>query len=452
MTNPARTLKRAPYPTSAPAAVPPRASSVVGVVARLVLRSAICVYLVMLQGAGLLARWRHRRTRHTGLQVLLTGTFHAESWARAHLRPLAASSSCGHVCVVSTSPLRPIPKVHVVTPARWLIRLLGPVAARLITFAWLAFRRRPDIVGGFHLLFNGMAAVLLARLVGARSLYFCVGGPAEILDGGLAAENRLFRLLPGPDEFLEQRLAAIIAHFDVVITMGTRAAAYLRARRADQASAIIPGGFDVEEFRPPQDIDTKSLDVVFVGRLVPVKRVDILINSIALVRDVLPDVSLKIVGDGPLRGALEHQTRTLGLTRNVSFVGQQVAIRDHLIRARMFVLPSDSEGLALAVVEAMLCGVPVVCSNVGDLPDLVENDVNGYLVDSRQPAAFAQCIRKILDNPEQWTRLSRAARATAEQLEVSRVSPRWDTVLRGPRIDDPLPDSGIASPISGAAR
>ena len=58
---------------------------------------------------------------------------------------------------------------------------------------------RPDVIGGFHLLVNGLLACLLARLSGARSLYFCVGGPAEVLDGGLLSENRIFGRLQHPD-------------------------------------------------------------------------------------------------------------------------------------------------------------------------------------------------------------------------------------------------------------
>ena len=63
--------------------------------------------------------------------------------------------------------------------------MVGGTPARLLTFAWLALRERPHVLGGFHLLLNGLVTQLLARLCGARSLYFCGGGPTEVLDGGV---------------------------------------------------------------------------------------------------------------------------------------------------------------------------------------------------------------------------------------------------------------------------
>ena len=406
-----------------------RAQGFGGGLVRLGLRALVGGYLLALRLAGYLAL-RRIESPDSPLSVLLTGSFVASNWAHAHLRPLAASPRCAGVSVVSTYPLASFDKVEVIVPPTWLIRVVGPVTARLATFAWLAFRRRPQVIGGFHLLVNGMAAALLGRLVGARSLYFCVGGPAEILGGGVTAENRLFRHLPGPDRILEQRLLAVVDAFDLVITMGTRAVGWFRARGVGRTFAVVPGGFDLEEFRPAPG--PRSVDVVFVGRLVPIKRVDLLIEAVASVRKALPDVRVEIVGDGPLRAALEEHARRLGLGKNIRFVGQQTNIRQWLTRARIFALTSDSEGLALAVIEAMLCALPVVCSKVGDLPDLVEDGVNGYLVDSREPEAFAARIVALLGDPERVAAFGRAARAAAGRLEVTRVAREWDAILVRP--------------------
>lgn len=419
-----------------------RRGRVAGGMVRLALRALMRGYLVALRLAARL-NIHKREPTDGGCTVLLTGTFHSDSWARAHIGPLAASQNCARVLVASTYPLGHLDKVEVMYPPRWLIRLAGAVGARLATFTWLAFRRRPHVIGGFHLLFNGMAAALLGRLVGARSLYFCVGGPAEILGGGVTAENRLFAHLPGPDAVLEQRLLQAVDAFDLVATMGTRAVRFFRGRGVGKAFRVMPGGFDVEEFRPTAV--PRPVDLVFVGRLAAIKRVDLLLDAVACVRQTLPDVRVEIIGEGTLRDLLEQQARQLGLASNVRFVGSQPKVCDWLKRARVFVLTSDSEGLALALVEAMLCGLPVVCSNVGDLPDLVEDGLNGYLVSSRTPEAFAERIVGLLTDPERAVALGRAARAAAERLEIGRVAREWDAILSS------RPSSGEAVTRSVAA-
>ena len=182
--------------------------------------------------------------------VLLTGTFFSDNWVRSHLEPLAASSRCARVRMVATARVPALPKVEGVYPPTWLIRSCGTVPARLLYFVWVALRTRPDIVGGFHLLVNGLLAVPLARLAGARSLYFCVGGPVELLDGGIWGENRIFARLGNRDALVERELIRAVGACDVVITMGTRAIDFFRGRGLRNRFYVVSGGIDETRFRP----------------------------------------------------------------------------------------------------------------------------------------------------------------------------------------------------------
>ena len=96
--------------------------------------------------------------------MLLTGTFYSENWLLAHVRPLAFSKRCSRLLLVTTYPVPDLPGVQAIYPARWLQRVVGRVPSRMLTFAWVAIWRRPDIVGGFHLLLNGMLSALLSPL------------------------------------------------------------------------------------------------------------------------------------------------------------------------------------------------------------------------------------------------------------------------------------------------
>ena len=103
-----------------------------------------------------------------------------------------------------------------------------------------------------------------------------------------------------------------------------------------------------------------------------------------------------IVGDGPLRQELETLAAALGLGDAVEFAGQRVDVSSILGRSRVFVLTSKTEGLSLALMEAMMAGLPAVVSDVGDLGDLVRHGENGYLVDVQTPDRFAERIAAIL--------------------------------------------------------
>jgi glycosyltransferase involved in cell wall biosynthesis len=372
---------------------------------------------------------RRPRCRHSapGCRVLLTGTFYSRNWIASHLAPLAAARGCAGVTVVSVGPVPALPAVVVRRPAPWVSSLLGEVPSRLLTFAWVALRTRPCIVGGFHLLLNGLAATLVARLAGARAVYFCVGGPAEVLDGGIHAENRLYGLMETPDPLVERLLVAAVDEVDLVVAMGRGAARFFIERGVRAPIRVIAGGIDARHF--PAGTAPPTEDLVFVGRLSPIKRVDLFLEAVAKATAHLPRVSAVVVGDGAERGRLEGLARSLGLAETVRFAGVQVEVGPWLARARALVLTSDSEGLPLSVMEAMTAGVPVIASHVGDLADLVEDGVNGFLVRERTPDAFAERIVALLSSEPLRARLAREASRAARRYSLEAATEEWESIL-----------------------
>lgn len=386
-------------------------------------------YHVVLRLASAIGR-RPRPVRNgTACEILLTGAFHSDNWINAHLRPLAASTRCARLTIVSTDAVPLTPNVTSITPPRWLLRITGKVPARLLTFAWLAWRKRPALVGGFHLLPNGLAAALVARLAGCRALYFCVGGPAEVRGGGIASENRLFSRLEVADPVIEQRLIRAVSAFDLVITMGTRAVRFFRLRGIATQFHVVSGGISSAHFGPAVANNTRTTDLIWVGRLAGIKRVDIFLRAVQRIARVIPGVRATIVGDGTERPALQQLANDLGITDAVTFTGQRRDVDVLLRSARLFVLTSDSEGLALSLMEAMSCGLPAVVSDVGDLADLVEDGVNGYLVPPRDVAVLAARIVDLLSDPVRVARFSAAAQAAARHHELTAVTQHWDQIL-----------------------
>ena len=188
----------------------------------------------------------------------------------------------------------------------------------------------------------------------------------------------------------------------------------------------------IEPPLPSAGGDNRATDIVFVGRLSPIKRLDLLLEAVHAARRALPSITATIVGDGVMRARLEELAGELELGQNVRFVGHQTNISNWLNTAKLFVLTSDSEGLSLALMEAMMYGLPAVVSHVGDLADLVEEGVNGFLVRERSGEAFAARIVELLANPERLRRFSQAARHSAVAHETARMVQRWNWILTFP--------------------
>jgi glycosyltransferase involved in cell wall biosynthesis len=417
---------------SASAANIPRVNRAPSRWVRLQVRLLMRAYSLALSFVGI-AR-RDLRPAPGGFDILLTGTFFSDNWVRSHLLPLAASNRCRRVRMVATTHVPEMPKVEGVYPPSWLIRLAGELLGRLLYFSWTAVRTRPHIVGGFHLLVNGLLAPLVGRLAGAKSLYFCVGGPVELLDGGIWGGNRLFSRLGGPDAVVERHLLEAVAACDLVVTMGTRAVTFFRERGLNNAFEVVPGAIDPERFHPGDK--RGEFDLILTGRLVQVKRVDLFLRTVQCLTRDFPEVRAVVVGDGPLREELTALAHELRVEENVVFAGQQSNVEDWLRRSRVFVLTSDSEGLSLALMEAMMSGLPAIVSAVGDLGDLVEEGVNGHLVHERSPEAFAQVLQPLLADPARLGQFSRAAVLAGAANEPTSVTRRWDSILRNLGADE----------------
>lgn len=274
---------------------------------------------------------------------------------------------------------------------------------------------------------HGAAAAVASRLAGARSMYFSVGGPAEIRDGGVHSSDSPFNNMETPDAFVERLFLGIIAKFDTIITMGSGAIDYLRGKGIDTDYHIVAGGIDSDRFKPSES--PPSIDIILTGRLAYIKRLDVFLHAIRRVVDELPELKVVIVGSGELLDELKQLAVTLDINRNVSFAGHQDDVETWLSRSKIFVLTSDSEGLALSMMEAMMSGLPAVVSDVGDLGDLVENGVNGYLVPRRSAELFAERLVDLLSDDQKLSSFARAARRSALRYETRATIEQWDNII-----------------------
>ena len=152
--------------------------------------------------------------------------------------------------------------------------------------------------------------------------------------------------------------------------------------------------------------------LVHVSNFRAVKRVRDIVRIFARVQKEVPS-ALVMVGDGPERGAAEHEARELGVHEHTHFPGKLDAVAPLLASADLFLLPSESESFGLSALEALACGVPVVASRTGGLPELVRDGETGFLRPVGDVDAMAAAALSVLTDARRWKTMSAAAAADA---------------------------------------
>lgn len=202
---------------------------------------------------------------------------------------------------------------------------------------------------------------------------------------------------------------------------------------------VIPDFVDCAHFDPdalPGRPDPAHPLVVTVGRLSREKGHDVLLRSVPMVAAAVPQARFRICGTGPEEGRLRQLTDALNIADRVDFAGFVPDIRVAVAPAAVFAMPSRSEGLGVAVLEAMAMGKPVVASDVGGLRESVCHGETGLRVAPEDPQALAEGLVALLCDPARASRMGAAGRARAvERYDRARIVDRilalYDEVLAG---------------------
>jgi len=210
---------------------------------------------------------------------------------------------------------------------------------------------------------------------------------------------------------------------------------------------VVPPGVDLSVFQPIDRGEARRKIgygsgrlLMFVGRLERLKGVEVAIRALALLRDRShDDVRLLILGEDSKDGDESEKDRLkaiasdLGVRDRVDFLG---SVAHHELpyfysAADVCVMPSYSESFGLVGLEAQACGVPVVGSDVSGLRSVVRDDVSGYLIDGHEPAAYAERIGRLLNNPELAQQMGRRGRLLAQRFSWTRTADRLRELFEG---------------------
>jgi glycosyltransferase involved in cell wall biosynthesis len=215
-----------------------------------------------------------------------------------------------------------------------------------------------------------------------------------------------------------RRVPVAVQGADMVIAVSNAV-----ARQVQQPKPIVVYS-GVDAGREPQEtlIPKTSVVVGAAGRLVDIKRISDLIQALGLLSPEFPDLRLEIAGDGPEAASLERQVVGLNLKSRVRFLGWRTDMGAVLRTWDIFAMPSLTEGFPMAALEAMAQGLPVVASNVGGLPELVEDGRTGMLVPPADVGALANALRILTGDARcRWEMGMAGWRRAQEHFSIERM-------------------------------
>jgi glycosyltransferase involved in cell wall biosynthesis len=177
-----------------------------------------------------------------------------------------------------------------------------------------------------------------------------------------------------------------------------------------------------DELEQNSNIDFKCPIVGTVGRLIGDKGLEYFIQSIPLILKKQAGVQFLIIGEGERKAGLMKLAKEMKVSQNTFFIGERADIVPHLELMNIFVLSSLNEGMPISILEALSLAKPVVATRVGGVPELIEDGVNGLLIESRSPSALASAVTLLLNDKALASRLGLKGREVVRnQFTVERM-------------------------------
>jgi N-acetyl-alpha-D-glucosaminyl L-malate synthase BshA len=316
-------------------------------------------------------------------------------------------------------------------PSYPLFREPQYVLALTNTIVRVAEAERLDIIHAHYAVPHATAAYLARHILEASS-----GRPPRTVTTLHGTDITLI----GSDSSYRRVVAFSIEQSDGVTAVS-------RSLRADTISAVgvtrdidvIPNFLDCEEYRrtpdpalrarlcPPERYDAL---VIHISNLRPVKRAAVALDVFNRVRRRVR-ARFVVIGDGPDRADLERQASDAGLAADVVFLGEQEDLVAPLSVSDLFLLPSIQESFGLAALEAMACGVPVVASRIGGLPEIIEDGVTGFTRPPDEVDGMADCGIALLTDPDLHARIAaNASRMVRTMYCADRIVPAYEAAYR----------------------
>jgi len=301
---------------------------------------------------------------------------------------------------------------------------LGAMFGYITAAVWHGLRlikqQRPDVIHVHFAVPAGAAAFILSLFTGVP--YVLTAHLGDVPGGVPDKTGGWFRWVKPFTPPIWKRAAAVVAVSE--FTRGLALAAY------PVPVKVIFNGVDLAEYDPGSIEVNDPPRIIFAGRFVPQKNPLGLVRMLAEVRD-LPWQCI-MIGDGAMRPQVEAEIAAHGLGERFTLPGWVApeVVLDWYRKGDLFLMPSLSEGLPVAGVQAMAMGLALVMSDIGGCVDLVEKGVNGWLVPVGSQDAFASALRDLLSDRGRLFHARLASRRLAQKFDLQTIISQYETVLQ----------------------
>lgn len=305
-------------------------------------------------------------------------------------------------------------------------------------FYWLAFRRlKPHsivFVKGSVDVFP-LRAYLAGKVAGVRRIYgiehiTVEPMPPKVVGSGLWNLTR--RLAGYRARYIMTYvsriwLAGMLCNRTICVSHAIRERLIHEYGFCPERTVTIANGVNLKHFdiadkkslnrgSPHLNIDPHETVIVCLARLVPRKRIDVLLEALSILTKDGISYKCLIVGSGPLECELRERPGVLGISEHVDFVGYAGDVRPYLSVANIYVAPSDKEGLPLTLIEAMAFGLPCIATNIAGHNEVVINGSTGLLIPPGAPREMAEAIKYLMTHKEERIRMGFNGRKRVEDF------------------------------------
>jgi len=368
--------------------------------------------------------------------------------AEKHLIELARSLGRQQNCVIWCDPVDFYSKAFHGWPNTHIALKPYRINKQSIFRFWIELARlRPRVV----VLSKGIADIypwtvyLAARFCGARRVIVIeqlIANPAPAPDKQTGLRGWVRRLFGWRTRYmLGKRLEGYLADVTVAVSEAVRERLVTEYHYPAGRTVTIYNGVDLALFKNENRVDSQPMSVkqthipeafrmICVARLSPVKRIDILLESLALLDQMGKKWACTIVGGGPLEKELIRKAESLGLESRVRFTGHVEQVRSFMEAADLAILSSEKEGLPLSLVEAMACGLPCVVTDAGGNREIVKHGETGLVVEVGSSKQLAEGIAYCMDHAEERVKMGQAAQRLAyERFDLNRMAEAYKALL-----------------------
>lgn len=268
----------------------------------------------------------------------------------------------------------------------------------ILQLFFFAIKHKPDIINGIYTLPAGLYSFLVSKLVGAKSIISVIGGIVEV--------ETYYKL----GYFAKRLNLWMLRKCSIVTTTGSNVTKYLIEHKVEERKIFeLPGSINTSIFFDPAC--ERNIDILFVGKFRELKGPDRVLRIIKDLKNTFPNIKGCFLGSGYMLSLIQEEIKNNNLESNIKLMGHVENTDYYYQRAKLLIMPSRSEGLSMAMLEAMACGCVPIVSNVGNMTDAAHHCLNAMVVkDYLDMKTFVKYTKELLANKMKWRSFSNNAK------------------------------------------